>query len=369
MNSIRHLKHLTAFIVLIFFSDLANAELKTAHIFGDHMVIQRGMKVPVWGTARPGSTIVAEIAGVKYSGIANKAGHWKIFLEGMEPGGPYDLRLSGDGELVLTDVLVGDVWLASGQSNMGWILKNSKDSEREIADANYPKMRLFTVPRRVSRLPVADLNGGAWSHCSPETAANFSAVAYFFGKQLHLDKNVPIGLINCSWGGTPAEAWTGNNMLKSQIDFRSVVEDIENNVGEWDEDIEANDSQECRKNEILDDSFEGLKREVHKFNYNDTNWKLMVVPEWDEEIDGVIWLRKRVDVPKEYKGQKLILDLGQGAEACNGLFQRTGIGHTNAIRIIPCWISLLILCAVARNRVVLRIYHGWGATEYGRTQG
>jgi sialate O-acetylesterase len=322
------------------------------------MVLQRAMKVPLWGTSLPGALILAEVAGMKSSAKADEQGRWRIMLHEMQAGGPYELKLSGDGELTLTDVMVGDVWLASGQSNMGWTLRNSQNAEEEIADANYENMRLFTVPRSISRIQKADLEAGEWARCSPENAADFSAVAYYFGKRLHQEKNVPIGLINCSWGGTPAEAWTSNAMLKALPDFREWVEQVEDNTDNWDQDVAANNERSMKKRELLDHSMAGLKREVHKYNFNDGDWKLMVVPDWDEDIEGIVWLRKRVDVPKEYTDQKLVLDLGRIHRHVTVYFNGQELGTQThpkyTVMDIPS-----DLVRKGENRVVLRIYHDW----------
>ena len=186
-------------VVAAFHNSLA--EVSVARIFSDHMVLQRGINVPVWGTASPGEKITIEINGLLCTAVAGKDGNWKAYLPVFEAAGPYELMIKGSNEIRFTDVLFGDVWLASGQSNMAWRLDNVNNADEEVANAGNANIRLFTVPRRVGWDPKADLQEGNWEVCTPETAKSFSAVAYFFGKELSQDINVPIGLINCSWEG------------------------------------------------------------------------------------------------------------------------------------------------------------------------
>ena len=202
-------------LLLCLIQPFVHAEVTLPRVIGSNMVLQRDMQVPIWGWASRGEeitiTLSAEAEGVEpvatTTVIADAEGNWQIKLPAIAAGGPYTLRVKGSNTLELTNVLFGEVWVCSGQSNMQWAVSASKDSEAEIAAAMYPKIRLFYVPRVASGLLQRDI-AADWHETTPETVANFSAVAYYFGRKLYKNLNVPIGLINTSWGGTRIEPWT-----------------------------------------------------------------------------------------------------------------------------------------------------------------
>jgi len=200
----------------------AVAAVKPAALFCDHMVLQRDAKVPVWGTANDGEQVTVAFRDQEVSTVA-KGGKWIVWLKPLEPGEPSDLTIAAGYTITIKNVLVGEVWVCSGQSNMQWSVNGADNAEQEIAAANYPNIRLFTVARKPQPEPVDDCVG-AWSVCSPETVGNFSAVGYFFGRCLNKELNVPIGLINTSWGGTIAEAWTSRPGLEGEGDFKPILE-------------------------------------------------------------------------------------------------------------------------------------------------
>ena len=186
----------------------ASAEVRLPAVLTDHMVIQRDQPVHVWGRANAGEPVSATFHGNTRSTTADSLGLWSIYLPPADPGGPFELTIKGQNTIVLKDVLVGDVWVASGQSNMEWQLRQAKDGAKEVAGANNPRIRLFEVSKRVSDHPLDDVEAKPWAACSPETAGTFSAVAYFFGKKVQEAVGIPVGLISSSWGGTPADSWT-----------------------------------------------------------------------------------------------------------------------------------------------------------------
>lgn len=187
--------------------------MKLPAIFGDHMVLQRGMKIPVWGKAESGEKVTLSAAGKSESITAGTDGKWRILLDPIESDKPIEITISGRNTIVIKDVLIGEVWVCSGQSNMSFPLKSASNGQEAIKAADRPRMRLFTVGRAYPDQPQDELTG-QWDVCSPQIASEFSAVAYFFGLNLQEKLNVPIGLIEPSWGGTRAEAW----MPKSTFD-------------------------------------------------------------------------------------------------------------------------------------------------------
>ncbi|GAA4309065.1 sialate O-acetylesterase [Compostibacter hankyongensis] len=221
-------------ILLLFLSYItlnAGAAIRLPAIITDSMVLQQRSEAPVWGWASPGEAVSVEGSWAKGSPVSTKAdeqGKWMVKLKTPAAGGPYTLTIRGEQTLVLHDIMIGEVWVCSGQSNMempvsGWKGAPLLNSEQEIAAANYPNIRLFTVKKAIATDPQEDCSG-SWSACSPQTVAGFSAAAYFFGRQLYQKLHVPIGLIHTSWGGTVAEAWTSSDALRTLGDFNAALD-------------------------------------------------------------------------------------------------------------------------------------------------
>ena len=229
----RFILFFTVFL-LLFAQTVVYSEVTLPRVISNNMVLQRDMQAPIWGWASPGEevmvTLSADAEGVEpistTTAVADAEGNWQIKLPAMAAGGPYTLRIKGSNTLELTNVLFGEVWVCSGQSNMQWSVNASKDNEAEIAAAMYPKIRLFHIPRVPSGLPQQDV-GADWYETTPETIPNFSAVAYYFGRKLYKNLDVPIGLINTSWGGTRIEPWTPPVGLAGVPALASINREVE----------------------------------------------------------------------------------------------------------------------------------------------
>jgi sialate O-acetylesterase len=191
----------------------ARADVKLPAIISDHMVLQQEAKAQIWGWADPGEKITVKFGGETASTEVAPNGKWKIQLPPVKPGTSGDLRITGKNEIVVKDVLVGEVWVCSGQSNMEWPVSQSANPQQEIAEAKHPQIRMFTVRRSPSSEAKEDCQG-EWKVCSPETAGAFSAVGYYFGRELRQKLDRPVGLIHTSWGGTPAQFWTPPHILE-----------------------------------------------------------------------------------------------------------------------------------------------------------
>jgi sialate O-acetylesterase len=199
------------------------AELKLHALFSDGMVLQRDFACPVWGTVEPGEEVSVSIAGQKKTAKAGADGKWSLRLDPLKAGGPHELAVAGRNAVTVRDVLVGEVWICSGQSNMEWVVNNSNNAAAEKAAANFPKIRHFLVPKRMEAAPVVDVVG-TWKTCTPETVGGFTAVGYFFGRELHQKLDVPVGLIHTSWGGTAAEVWTSKRVIDGTEALKPMVE-------------------------------------------------------------------------------------------------------------------------------------------------
>jgi sialate O-acetylesterase len=218
-------------LLLIFACDALRAEVKLAGVFGNNMVLQRDCAVPVWGWADKGEEVTVAIAGQKLTAKAGDDGRWKVSLEKLKVGDPLEMTVKGSSgnEIKLKNIAVGDVWICSGQSNMEMGVGACKNAGEEMAAADYPNIRLFTVAKNKADEPVADLKAD-WKPCSPKTIGalgdwgSFSGTGYYFGKYLHKELNVPIGLIHTSWGGTPAEFWTSRKSLEADPSLKPLAQ-------------------------------------------------------------------------------------------------------------------------------------------------
>ncbi|HEY2039460.1 MAG TPA: sialate O-acetylesterase [Edaphobacter sp.] len=217
------------FVALLFLTAPGlRAEVSLPKVFSSHMVLQREMPIHIWGFATPGEQVNVEFHRLSAQATTDKAGHWSVYLPAQPAGGPYILTVRSSNTVQLDDILLGDLWIASGQSNMemplaGFSSAPIQDSAKEIASANHPQIRLLRVIKNASEYPLDDVNEArGWSVCTPESVRDFSAVAYFFARDLQQHQRVPIGLIDTTWGGTPAEAWMSLSGLSSDAGLMPV---------------------------------------------------------------------------------------------------------------------------------------------------
>jgi sialate O-acetylesterase len=220
---------LLALLLVLATSSVATADVRLAAPFGDHAVLQCDMPVPVWGWAEPGARVVVTVDGgaQTQSTTAPDDGRWQVTLDPMPPGGPVVLKATNGAEAVARDVLIGEVWLASGQSNMQWTVAQAGHFEREREAADYPRLRMLTIERRPAEEPEQTCRG-QWNVCSPATVGHFSAVGYYFGRALHRELDVPVGIVHASWGATPIETWISRPWLAG-------TPEIAEHLPQWDQ--------------------------------------------------------------------------------------------------------------------------------------
>lgn len=296
------------------------ADVTLPSVFSDNMVLQQKTNAGLWGTAAPNSSVKIYTSWNRknYTAKADATGKWKIKVPTPAYGGPYTISFTQGNMIVLNNVLIGEVWLCSGQSNMempvgGW--GKVVNYEKELANANYPKIRLLQAIRSNSNLPLTGLKvrNQGWDLATPQTVDEFSATAYFFAREIYEKTKIPIGLIHSSWGGTIAEAWTSYETLRTLPDFAEAAQSIR------DEAIDQSADHQKRVqewNEVLAGNDKGVKENWQAAGYNDKDWKRMTVPGYLENnglpgFDGVVWFRKKVNIPAGWSAGDVKLSLGR----------------------------------------------------------
>ena len=283
----------------------AQADVKLHNLFTDHMVLQRDIAVPVWGWADDGEQVTVEFRGKKVSTVA-KGGKWMVKLGKLKAGGPDELKVSGKNSITLMDVLVGEVWIASGQSNMEWSMRNSFQPFGDIVAANNPKLRLFTVPKLKANEPVKDVVS-AWKETSPSTVSNFSAVAYYFGLKLQKDLGVPVGLIHTSWGGSPAEVWMRDEVLSGNPEYKrdivdaygTQMEKLAESVAQW----------EKEQAQAKADGKPFTKRKPGAGWKPSELYNGMIAPLIPYAIKGAIWYQGESNAGRAHQYRSLFVDM------------------------------------------------------------
>ena len=317
----------TVFLVLFLaLSSCQNhSNLKLPSLIGDNMLLQQKTTAKIWGKANPDSKISVS-ASWKSDGqaIANKDGKWLVNITTPEAGGPYTLSVSaGDTAITIKNVLIGEVWFCSGQSNMempvaGWPpVDTIMHSAVTISSASIPEIRLFNVEKKISGDPLDDCMG-RWVESTPSTVLPFSATAYFFGKKLHNELHVPVGLIESAWGGTPSESWTSSESLQKAGEFVSELKAIKESVplqAEYQLWLNTHKQVEVKPAGI--DQWKDLSfndENVLSPDFNDKEWPVMALPTEFETVigdfDGVVWFRKMIEIPKNMAGKDIVLSLG-----------------------------------------------------------
>ena len=356
-------------IALLLYASLStlicSANVTLPKIFASNMLLQRDRPVKVWGWAEAGEHIRLAFNGQALATKADKGGAWQILLAPMKYGGPYDMTITGKDSIRLTNVLIGDVWLCSGQSNMEWLLKNANNAAKEIEQSQYPAIRLFTVKEAVSFHPRKDLAGGQWQECNPSTAGDFSAVAYFFGRKLNRDLNIPVGLISSSWGGTIIEAWTSWEVMGKEELYKTVDLDEKEK-----ENVTLKEKQE-RYNAAMKKDI-GDTEEWFLPGRSPEGWKPIELPAYWEQteignVDGNIWFKKEFELPPAMEGKAVTINLGPIDDDEVSYFNGKKIGSTQGYNIDRVYRVDPSLLQKGKNILVVKITdNGGGGGIYGK---
>lgn len=352
------------------------AVLSLSGLFQDHMVLQRDRANPIWGTDRPRQTITLTVEGapraVTASTIADEHGRWTLHCPSLPAGGPYRLRVSGSSERVLEDVLVGDVWIASGQSNMQFPVGGVIDAGQEVRDAQFPAIRIAKVPQRPAMTPATDVQV-EWKLATPKDAAEFTAVGYFFAREIHRSQRVPVGVIDASWGGTRVEAWASAAGLRSA--WPGVEVELAHLAATASEvpKIQADHHQAIQRWVMAefpqDPENVGFARGWAAPDCDDRAWTNIELPATIQSAghadNGIFWFRRELDLPGESAGRDLLLELGAIDDRDHTYFNGELVGHTgietpNGHEVLRRYTVPGRLVRAGRNVIAVRVFDHYG---------
>jgi sialate O-acetylesterase len=357
--------------ILLFTCLFSIAQPRLPKIFGDNMVLQRKQDIPVWGWAGAGEKITVQFNHQSKSSKADRNGKWMLKLDPEEAGGPYQLLVKGKKMLTVNNVLVGEVWICSGQSNMEFPVSGVNNAAKEIAAADYPTIREIRVGRGISTIPKEDLVDGEWAVCSPATVGEFTAVGYFFARELYNRLKIPIGLINSSWGGTHSETWTSRGAFESSNDFKSMIATMPQ--------LNLDSLAEIRKQSTVKqiESLQGhLPSAAEKAGWkeaatDDSRWPTMRLPQlWDYQqlgaLDGVVWFRKTLNITNENAGKAAELDLAMIDDNDITYVNGVRVGATNVYNAQRKYLVPAGVLKAGNNLIAVRVEDtGGGGGIYG----
>ena len=302
--------------IFLLISVLANANVRMPLIFSDGMVLQRDKQIPIWGFADANENVEVHFNKQIKKTQADKNGKWTVNLNAEKAGGPFELTIIGKNKITIKNVLVGEVWICSGQSNMEFQVFKTMNSEKEISSADYPMIRHFGVAQDLNGTPKDDLKQGKWEVANKQNIGNFTAVGYYFARKLYSELKIPIGIINTSWGGTNVETWTSREAFENSPDFKAMIADVPT--------VDINAIFETYKKSVLDNlkkvqGFDVSMENEEQFknpNFQDKNWPEIKVPSlWENQqignIDGIVWMRKTIVLTAEQAKKEAVLHLAK----------------------------------------------------------
>lgn len=319
-------------VVAVFFCLVQTvfAQISLPYIFSDNMVLQRGQKIPVWGFSSPNETIKVAFKKQLKETKANEKGEWMVYLNQEKAGGPYLLTVSGKNKITFKNVLIGDVWLASGQSNMEWNLAATEGYDNELNQTKFPLIRHIKINKKINSLPQNNVTETHWDVANKQTIGDFSAVAYHFAKKMYQEKGVPVGIINSSWGGTVIESWIPREAFEQSPYFKEMISKMPK------VDIEQLEQNNIAEKTILMESL--TQEKISDFSANNfltetsTSPKAEInVPQaWEEQgyksLDGIIWVKKTIVLAENDVKKDATLYLGKIDDADTTFFNGKEVG-------------------------------------------
>lgn len=337
-------------------------------LFTDHAVLQRDKPVPIWGWTAPGARVKVNFVNQSAETTADQAGRWQVKLGPYPAGGPHTMTITGTQSVEVTDLLIGDVWICSGQSNMEWPVHRADRADAEIGAADHPQIRLFTVPKLAALRPVNTVAAN-WEVCTPQAVAEFSAVGYFFGRDIEREIKVPIGLIDSSWGGTIAEAWIAAESVAKIGDFDQALAKIQDQA-------DPGTSRRPSYDELLAKWWQandpGIKAQPSWADpaCETTNWKTMELPGvWEDrglaDFDGIVWFRREVILPDSWAGKAITMNLGAIDDFDTTYLNGQPVGHSESWFAPRTYQVAAGVAKAGRNVIAVRVYDSGGNGGFG----
>ena len=314
------------FLFLLLISGTSSfAQLKLARLFSDHVVLQRQKQIPVWGWAKPKETVTVTLAGQTLKAKADASGKWLVRFSPLEAGGPYQMNVSGSsGKVSVEDILIGEVWLCSGQSNMEFKVQQADNFSEEKKNADFPKIRHFNVDHEVTMDVQKDLKNGSWQIASPETVGNFTAIGFFFARELFQKLNVPIGILHSSWGGSQIEGWISKEGMLSSEELKNYANNLPKSWKEADSQLDRKLRKQLFKDSQINPSAED-EAKYQEPGYDFSKWTKTDNPigQWDWKgiwaFRGNGYMARTIFVPADLVARKTVLGLAEN-DSHNAIF-------------------------------------------------
>lgn len=366
------MKKLIFLIWVVACACLYSQTLSINTLFSDNMVLQRNEELSIYGKATPESEVTVTFHDKTYSSETSSNGEWNVELESYKEGGPFILSVSAGSEKIeLKNIMIGDVWICSGQSNMNMPLEGwgrVKDYKEEIKNADYPEIRLLTIPLTMAAEPQKEVDTDGWKICTPENIENFSAVSYFYGRKLYQETNVPIGLLHVSKGGTPVESWMCEEDLSDREDLQEKIEIVKKSTPE--EITKKKKEYKANYNawvEGLEKFDVGLTGEVKYYDedYDFASWSTMYQPGvWETTIgdyDGVVWFAREIELPETWAGNDVTVDIGPVQDYDITYFNGEKIGDQPKRNDLSIYNVEGKFVKSGKNRIAVRILDNYGS--------
>lgn len=359
-----------ALLIILFLSLTTYSNVRLPLLISDNMVLQREKPITIWGWANAGEKVSVLFNKQTKSAKTDKSGKWIITLAPEQAGGPYVMTIKGKNTIFVSNILVGEVWVCSGQSNMEWPVRLTNNAETEIKDSNFPQIRHFTVKKAVSATPEEEVKGGNWKAATPDNVGDFTAVGFYFARELYNELKVPIGLVHTSWGGTHSETWTSKKAFEQSEEFKDMIA----KMPQLDFDELAKKKTEEITKKLKEKNLNlpaGNEAAAWKeSNFDDSNWPVIKVPQlWENtlgDLDGIIWLRKTILLEDADVGQSAVLKLSTIDDNDETFINGVKVGATNSYNMQRSYSVPPSLLKKGKNVIAVKVIDtGGGGGIYG----
>lgn len=355
---------------VLFLSLYSYGNVRLPRLISDNMVLQREKPITIWGWADAGEKVTVQFNKQTKSSKAGKNGKWLITLAAEQAGGPFVMTVKGKNAIIINNILVGEVWVCSGQSNMEWPVRAANNAESEIKDSNFPQIRHFTVAKAVSDKPQEEVTGGDWKAATPDNVGDFTAVGFFFARELYNELKVPIGLVHTSWGGTHSETWTSKQAFEQSDEFNEMIAKMP--TLDFDE-LAKKKTEEIKNrlkgmNVTLPSGTEASNWKEAVFD--DSSWPVIKVPQlWETslgDLDGIVWLRTSISVSAEDAGKPAVLHLGMIDDRDETFVNGVKVGNTNTYNAMRSYTVPVFVLKEGKNVIAVKVTDtGGGGGIYG----